>query len=86
MAQGDRVEPSIGLADSETGGFAGFDFIEDAEIDVFEGGCNDSRKALTVLADDINAGLHPGLLRSSQKTGGPSAEFGVRFIESVEQQ
>src|SRR5260370_1030031 len=86
MAKANGIEAAFGLADLESSGFARFNFIQDAVIDMLEGWVDDSTKAVAILADHIDTGLNAGGLRRSQQAGGFGAEFRIRLIQCVEQE
>lgn len=62
VAEEHGVEFSVGVAEFESGDFSGFEFIDDAVVDVLECGRNDFGEAVAILADDVEAGFHSGFL------------------------
>lgn len=83
VAECSGIESAVGLADFEAGGFASFDFVEDAVVNVLEGGADDFGEAIAVFADDIHAGFDAGRLGVSEQSAGFGAEFGVGLIERI---
>ncbi len=86
VADGDGIEGAVGEAGFEAGGFAGFDFVEDTVIDVFEGGGDDAIEAVAILADDIDAGLEAGVLGFGEEGGGAGAVLFVVEVEGIEEE
>jgi len=86
MAQGHRIELPIGLANFETGCLTRFDFVQDAIIDMLEGGIDNFGEAIAILANDIDAGFDARRLGSRQQAGGAGAEGAIRLIERVQQE
>ena len=86
VAQGDRVQRAVRLANFESGRLARLNFIEDAIVRVPQRRQNDARKAVAVFAHDIDAGFQSGRLRLAQQGGRFGAMLGVGRVQRVEQQ
>src|SRR5580765_7829296 len=86
MAKRDGVQLAVGLSNFESRGFAGFNFIEDAIVNMLQRGHNDLGETVAVLAGDVNAGFQSRFPRLGQQGGSLGAEPFVGRVQCVQQQ
>src|SRR5690349_4434577 len=85
MSESNGVQSAVRLPNFEAGGFASLNLVEDAIVDVLQGGSDDAAKSVAIFANEIDAGFEAGSLSAGQDAGGFGAELGVGLIERIEQ-
>ena len=85
VAKGDSIQSAARFTDLKTCGFARFNFVEDAVVNVLQRGIDDFRETIAVLANDIDTGLYTRGLSGGQQARGFSPEFCIGFIQGIQQ-
>ncbi len=80
------VELSVGVAEFESSDFSGFEFVDNAVVDVLECRGDDLDEAVAIFADDVEAGFHAGFLGCGEQAGCLGAPFPVGGIECIEEE
>lgn len=86
VSEGDGIEGAVGLADTEAGDLAGFVFIHDEVVGIFEGGNDEFSVAIGVLGDDIDGGTEAGILGFGEEGGAAGHVFFIGLIEGIKEQ